>query len=525
MAITILLEPQEFQPVYNEVITVLSSTNSGQPNFQYVIDVNVDGVNTSRIKVTPNPDGYGVVDLHKHLEPFVNSDIDYSETDTFQLLPNSFIKYDVTLAEQYVIEITGAAAIDTGGFVAWQGQFAADQHHLQVGDKIRISNSVGVNYDGVATVTAITSATRIVTNTVYTGAASADYQRADGSPTNVSSLAVFTGEKFANNSVLNWLDVPSFDEDDYKINSTNVGLLLTTTQTNYVKPESKCYLNFFNSFPNGAGILEVTTSNGVYHVYSSHQLAGMRRVRVLVSDSQTFAQINAEKAAFEFLPGPLFCDLLLADEINRAPAKTQSALLEAMQESQVSVDGETHDLSPVFTTIATQNPIEYEGTYPLPEAQLDRFMFKSLVGYPQEEHERDILHRYHAGFDANRTNTFGIEACTDPREMAEIRAAVRNLRVAEPVMHYITSIVRATRDFHSLTLGASPRAGVILFQASRGLAVLRGRKYVTPDDVRDLARPVLRHRLILTPEAEIEQITTDDVAGQVLERLPVPRLE
>ena len=234
---------------------------------------------------------------------------------------------------------------------------------------------------------------------------------------------------------------------------------------------------------------------------------------------------RAEKAAFEFLPGPLFCDLLLADEINRAPAKTQSALLEAMQESQVSVDGETHDLSPVFTTIATQNPIEYEGTYPLPEAQLDRFMFKSLVGYPQEEHERDILHRYHAGFDANRTNTFGIEACTDPREMAEIRAAVRNLRVAEPVRHYITSIVRATRDFHALTLGASPRAGVILFQASRGLAVLRGRKYVTPDDVRDLARPVLRHRLILTPEAEIEQITTDDVAGQVLERLPVPRLE
>src|SRR5262249_49393287 len=157
-----------------------------------------------------------------------------------------------------------------------------------------------------------------------------------------------------------------------------------------------------------------------------------------------------------------FCDLLLADEINRAPAKTQSALLEAMQETQVTVDGESHRLSRVFTTFATQNPIEYEGTYPLPEAQLDRFMFKTLVGYPEETQEQQILDRYQAGFDAARLETFGIQPQTSIPQLEEVRAAVRQVRVAPAVLGYITAIVRGTRGFHLLTLGASPRASVML---------------------------------------------------------------
>jgi MoxR-like ATPase len=233
---------------------------------------------------------------------------------------------------------------------------------------------------------------------------------------------------------------------------------------------------------------------------------------------------RAETGQFEFRPGPLFCDLLLGDEINRAPAKTQSALLEAMQERQVSVDGDTRPLSPAFTTFATQNPIEYEGTYPLPEAQLDRFMFKTLVGYPDEGAEEEILCRHQRGFDAGRLETFGVTAATSADGLAAVRAVVRQLQVAPAVIRYISAIIRATRSFHALTLGASPRAGVMLLQATRALAVLRGRDFVTPDDVRDLAAPVLRHRIVLTPEAEIEGGTADQCVEQVLARIEVPRL-
>jgi len=233
---------------------------------------------------------------------------------------------------------------------------------------------------------------------------------------------------------------------------------------------------------------------------------------------------QAHAGTFQFSPGPIFCDLLLADEINRAPAKTQSALLEAMQEQQVSVDGQEHRLSAVFTTFATQNPIEYEGTYPLPEAQLDRFLFKTVIGYPEKEQEVEILKRYQAGFDAARPATFAIQPCTSIEELAELRAAVRQIRVEQPVVEYITSIIRGTRGLQWLTLGASPRASVMLFLASKGMAVLRGRPYVTPDDVRDLAAPVLRHRIVLNPEAEIEGMTADQCIGRVLERVEVPRL-
>jgi MoxR-like ATPase len=233
---------------------------------------------------------------------------------------------------------------------------------------------------------------------------------------------------------------------------------------------------------------------------------------------------QADRAAFSFRRGPIFCDILLADEINRAPAKTQSALLEAMQERQVSVDGEVHPLSRAFTVVATQNPIEYEGTYPLPEAQLDRFMFKVLVGYPDKSEEERILSRYLEGFDAADWNTFAIEPCISIDELCAVRETVKLVTVSQSVIGYITEVIRATRGHHGLTLGASPRAAVMLLQASRSLAVLRGRTYVTPDDVRDLAAPVLRHRIILSPETEIEGTTPDHCVARVLEKVPVPRL-
>ncbi|MGO8749682.1 MAG: AAA family ATPase [Thermoguttaceae bacterium] len=233
---------------------------------------------------------------------------------------------------------------------------------------------------------------------------------------------------------------------------------------------------------------------------------------------------QAHNATFQFAPGPIFCDLLLADEINRAPAKTQSALLEAMQEQQVSVDGQSHRLSDVFTAFATQNPIEYEGTYPLPEAQLDRFLLKIVFGYPEKQEEIEILERHQAGFDAARPATFDIQPCTTVQELAGLRAAVRQVRVQPPVLEYVTSIIRGTRGLQWLTLGASPRASVMLFLGSKAPAVLRGRTYATPDDVRDLAAPVLRHRIVLNPEAEIEGMTADQCVARVLERVEVPRL-
>ncbi len=232
-----------------------------------------------------------------------------------------------------------------------------------------------------------------------------------------------------------------------------------------------------------------------------------------------------DRQEFEFRPGPIFSDLLLADEINRAPAKTQSALLEAMQEKQVSIDGSTHPLSQVFTVFATQNPIEYEGTYPLPEAQLDRFMFKVLVGYPPDSSEEvKILRRYQEGFDADRLETYMIESQVNYSELSQMRAAVRGIHASEEVMTYIAGIIRNTRRLQSILLGGSPRAGVRLLEAGRAMAVLQGRDYVTPDDIRNLATPVLRHRIVLNPEVEIEGISPDQCIQQVLERTEVPRL-
>jgi MoxR-like ATPase len=225
---------------------------------------------------------------------------------------------------------------------------------------------------------------------------------------------------------------------------------------------------------------------------------------------------------FTFRPGPIFADLVLADEINRAPAKTQAALLEAMQERTVTVDGKSHPLSDTFTVFATQNPIEFEGTYPLPEAELDRFMVKVQVGYPAAPVEQGILTRYVEGFEADRTDTYGVSSVIDAHGLESLRQAVDQVRVEPRITGYITSIVRATRDAASLTLGASPRAGVALFKAARAAALIEERDYVIPDDVKLLAPAVLRHRVNVAPELELEGVTADQALKAILDKTEAP---
>ncbi|MCY7379182.1 MAG: MoxR family ATPase [Gemmatimonadaceae bacterium] len=225
---------------------------------------------------------------------------------------------------------------------------------------------------------------------------------------------------------------------------------------------------------------------------------------------------------FEFQPGPVFTDLLLGDEINRAPAKTQSALLEAMAERQVTVDGVSRPLGDAFTVFATQNPIEHEGTYPLPEAQLDRFLVKTVMPYPSRDAELELLTRYESGFDAERLLDSELPPVLQPEDVMRLRRMVDGVRVAPEVRAYAADIARATREERMLALGASPRATVALFRAARGAAVLDGRDFATPDDVKAIVPAVLRHRIILAPELEVEGRTPDDVLSALLSRVRAP---
>ena len=225
---------------------------------------------------------------------------------------------------------------------------------------------------------------------------------------------------------------------------------------------------------------------------------------------------------FEFQPGPVFTDLLLGDEINRAPAKTQAALLEAMAERQVTVDGVSRSLGDAFTVFATQNPVEHEGTYPLPEAQLDRFLIKTVMPYPAREAELELLSRYENGFDAERLADGPLPGGLSPAEAVTLRTIVDQVRVAPEVREYIADITRSTREERMLALGASPRATVALFRAARAAAVLEGRNYATPDDVKGIAPAVLRHRIALSPELEVEGRSPDDVLAALLDRVKVP---
>jgi MoxR-like ATPase len=230
---------------------------------------------------------------------------------------------------------------------------------------------------------------------------------------------------------------------------------------------------------------------------------------------------DPHKADFTFREGPVFTSLLIADEINRTPPKTQSALLEAMEERQVSVDGTSHPLPDPFIVVATQNPVEYEGTYPLPEAQLDRFLLKLTMPVPGRDDEVDILTRHATGFDPR--DLTAIRPVAGRADLAAGRASVAALTVQPEVIGYVVDICRATRTSPAVRLGVSPRGATALLAAARAWAWLSGRQYVTPDDVKALARPALRHRLELRPEAELEGATADGVLDGVLAAVPVPR--
>jgi len=232
---------------------------------------------------------------------------------------------------------------------------------------------------------------------------------------------------------------------------------------------------------------------------------------------------NFQTSQFTLTRGPIFCDLLLADEINRTPPKTQAALLEAMQERRVTLDGTAHTLPPHFLVVATQNPIESQGVYPLPEAQLDRFLFKVLVGYPSIEEETQIVALYGEGGGPRRPADLGIRAVTDAAGLEAAAAAVRAVTVARNVIDYVVRLVRATRDSADLASGASPRAAVLLASAARARAALDGRDYVVPDDVKALATGVLRHRLLLSPAAEIEGKQVEALVAHLVEQTEAPR--
>jgi MoxR-like ATPase len=237
-----------------------------------------------------------------------------------------------------------------------------------------------------------------------------------------------------------------------------------------------------------------------------------------ITGSSIFDQRAGE---FEFRPGPIFTNLLLADEINRAPPKTQAALLEAMQERQVTIDGETHPLAPPFLVLATQNPIEYEGTYPLPEAQLDRFLLRVGIGYPTREDELQVLERRRA----RKTDEVELEPLLDAQTLRSLQQAVEDVHVAESVGLYIVDLVTATRTHPRVQVGASPRGTLAVLKLSRCRAVLSGRDYVTPDDVKAVTVPALAHRLTLRPEVWVQRIRQEDVVRECLESVPTPAAE
>ncbi len=254
---------------------------------------------------------------------------------------------------------------------------------------------------------------------------------------------------------------------------------------------------------------------------------GFRRIQftpdLMPSDILGTRVFDLASRTFSLVRGPVFADLLLADEVNRAPPKTQSALLEAMQERQVTIDGEPHALPAVFTVFATQNPVESEGTYPLPEAQLDRFLFKVHVGYPSAEDEDRILEQAHQGLGAGDLDAAGVRPVVSVADVLGARGAVRAVTVEPSVRGYVRKLATATRESPEVRLGAGPRAAIHLLVCSQALAALSGRDFVTPDDVRRLAVPTLGHRLRLTADAEVDGVTAEEVLDRILDEVEVPR--
>jgi MoxR-like ATPase len=232
--------------------------------------------------------------------------------------------------------------------------------------------------------------------------------------------------------------------------------------------------------------------------------------------------LNLSTSTFQLHQGPVFTSLLLVDEVNRMPPRTQAALLECMQERQVTIDGERHTLSPNFTVFATQNPIDFEGTYPLPEAQLDRFLVKIRVPYPLAKEEIQLLHNVQNGFDSDRLDEIGIVA-VEPDWLPQAREATRAVKVQDSLFVYIVEIARRTRDWPALSLGSSPRAAVNLLTFSKAVAAMDGRDYLIPDDIKQAALPVFRHRIVVKPEADLEGITPDQVIQDVVRAVELPK--
>ena len=244
---------------------------------------------------------------------------------------------------------------------------------------------------------------------------------------------------------------------------------------------------------------------------------------LMPSDILGTSVFDINTSQFYLKKGPLFTQICLADEINRAPAKTQSALLQAMEEKQIDLENETHRLGPPFMVIATQNPIEYEGTYPLPEAQLDRFQFKIQVPYPSQATEKEILRRYHHGFDAHDLDSANLTPILTAQAVVAARQAINAITVEDGIIDYITEIVQASRHSADLILGASTRAATHILLTSKTTAALQGRDFVTPDDVKFVVPPIFRHRLLLKPEAEIEGLDADGIITRLLAKVDVPR--
>ena len=232
---------------------------------------------------------------------------------------------------------------------------------------------------------------------------------------------------------------------------------------------------------------------------------------------------NPKHGDFELRQGPVFVNVLLADEINRTPPKTQAALLEAMEERTVTIDGNAYHLPPPFLVFATQNPIEFEGTYPLPEAQQDRFLLKVVLTYPEADVEMDVLRRHHAGFRPQNLEEAGIQPVVDAADLVRMQEDVGRITVEDKIFTYIYHLVESTRKSNDVLVGASPRAGIAMLNCGKAMAALRGRDFVIPDDIKDLALPILRHRVLLRPEAEIEGLTADRVLTSLIEAQVVPR--
>ena len=244
---------------------------------------------------------------------------------------------------------------------------------------------------------------------------------------------------------------------------------------------------------------------------------------LMPSDVMGHSMFDPASGAFTLRKGPVFTHLLLADEVNRAPAKTQSALLEVMQERQVTIDGQSLTVDAPFMALATQNPIEQEGTYPLPEAQLDRFLMKIYIGYPTETAERDLVRRVTDGQVGDSLRVEDVQSLASPEDILAVQAIVSTLQVDEAVLAYAISITRATRGWPGVSMGAGPRGAIALVRAGRASALLAGRDFVTPDDVKGIAKPALRHRLALAPESELEGHTVDGILDGILEKVEAPR--